>query len=1272
MKKLSLLLFIHLFVSAINAQVKQGNSLFWEISGNGLSKPSYLYGTMHVSSKTAFHLTDSFFVALKNVDMVALESRPEEWIDGLFNSDLMSSAYSQGGVYTKAYSNEDNDYSLYNIGFSNYIPKRQDLGSILSIEPSLINGILFRTQQARQDFQEDTYLDMFIYQCGKKLGKGTIGLETFYGSMIMEMMASKAQRDEEKLDEVVEEDEEYAEEKGGSYKSYDEKLNEAYRTGNIKALDSLSKKSSGKGFHKYMIVERNRTMAHSYDSIIKSGKSLFAGIGAAHLSGNEGVLQFLKDMGYKVRPMEFSNPKPGKTKTKMEEMEVPTTLSNQYLEKEGISLLGVEKFYTFPTPGNMNFYLTFDLANGSFYFVNTMPTFGAFENKSPEYILDQMDSLVYEFTAGKMVSHKRIKNNLGYPGLEVVSKTKSGNSQKYQFFVGPQKIYSFKVSGKAEYALGKDAEKFFNSISFDNKNREGFSVFKPKHEQYEVSMPNEREFAQNPDGFFNQFQGEKITGVDLKTNDFYCLTKAVYDGTEKLEVDTFELSYFIERIAKNTQADIKNKAFGLSNNRPKISAELTRKNGKFIYIDIVKSGIEYFMLMAQTSKEGRPDEFFNSFKIGKTKYLNKPVEIVDTFLHYKANFIGLSREYCDKNYVNYDKISLSIIGDEDDYYYDDEDDNIEISDEKSERTFVYSDTTGEYVSVRYVLESKYFWEDTVNSNSNGYYENRNWGSFYEPKFLGKNSNADSTTWRRVNKFVNAQRDSCGEYRTSRKGSTEQTYTLRIDKSRATYYITTTIDSVHGLSEFKKVFYNSFIPTDTFPRFDKYADKSVLILKDLYSDDSTTMKTARFGLSIAPKSFCKNNYAELKAAIEDPKFYGLPFAYRQSLIYALEQHPKEKSVIGVLDKIYRNAGDTTDLQLWVLETLSGMKTLDATKKFGELILEETPMSSGDEENSFFHLFYGFQDSVELGVKLLPEFMELMKIPEYKDDIVELLGYLAVKKPLNKDILNANKVMLLREANAEFKRVNTVSSVDVDEEGNESNYEKKEEFDYDDASSVDDFDWTDTTKSFYTENYLGDYITILLPLKDDPAINTLFGKILKSTELKREMPNYIANMKKGGYPIADSIWTNMLKLNETRLEAFYYMQKLGLDKLIEEKYFSADSVVWNELYSNLKSEKDSIILMEKRIVASQYGSGELYIFKRKSDKSKKWNLDFAYVLDDKEYENMPISVNRQKKGVEVKNTTEKLDIEIKKFSDSIRISGRNRAKTNSYNYGYDDYE
>ena len=55
------------------------NSLLWEITGNGLTKPSYLFGTMHVSSKMAFHLGDSFYFALKQADAVALELNPELW-----------------------------------------------------------------------------------------------------------------------------------------------------------------------------------------------------------------------------------------------------------------------------------------------------------------------------------------------------------------------------------------------------------------------------------------------------------------------------------------------------------------------------------------------------------------------------------------------------------------------------------------------------------------------------------------------------------------------------------------------------------------------------------------------------------------------------------------------------------------------------------------------------------------------------------------------------------------------------------------------------------------------------------------------------------------------------------------------------------------------------------------------------------------------------------------------------------------------------------------
>ena len=76
MKKTVLILIGILFISNILAQKTKSNkypSIFWEITGNGLEKPSYLFGTMHVSSKLVFHLSDSFYNAVRGCDMVALE-----------------------------------------------------------------------------------------------------------------------------------------------------------------------------------------------------------------------------------------------------------------------------------------------------------------------------------------------------------------------------------------------------------------------------------------------------------------------------------------------------------------------------------------------------------------------------------------------------------------------------------------------------------------------------------------------------------------------------------------------------------------------------------------------------------------------------------------------------------------------------------------------------------------------------------------------------------------------------------------------------------------------------------------------------------------------------------------------------------------------------------------------------------------------------------------------------------------------------------------------
>src|SRR5438067_3038977 len=83
-------------------------SLLWEITGNGLAKPSYLFGTMHVSNKMAFHLSDSFYLGIKHADVLALETNPGNWQEDFSRYDMSGQglydlARWRGGVMPQDY-----------------------------------------------------------------------------------------------------------------------------------------------------------------------------------------------------------------------------------------------------------------------------------------------------------------------------------------------------------------------------------------------------------------------------------------------------------------------------------------------------------------------------------------------------------------------------------------------------------------------------------------------------------------------------------------------------------------------------------------------------------------------------------------------------------------------------------------------------------------------------------------------------------------------------------------------------------------------------------------------------------------------------------------------------------------------------------------------------------------------------------------------------------------------------------------------------------------
>jgi len=128
------LLFIFSFACFFSFSQEEKQSLLWEISGNGLTKSSYIYGTMHVSKKVAFRLDDVFFDALASSESVALESDPSTWLEHSYENTIISpqnfsNAYRKG-FYT----------ALFNFEHA----KELMIRSAIRQDNRMINGYLYR------------------------------------------------------------------------------------------------------------------------------------------------------------------------------------------------------------------------------------------------------------------------------------------------------------------------------------------------------------------------------------------------------------------------------------------------------------------------------------------------------------------------------------------------------------------------------------------------------------------------------------------------------------------------------------------------------------------------------------------------------------------------------------------------------------------------------------------------------------------------------------------------------------------------------------------------------------------------------------------------------------------------------------------------------------------------------------------------------------------------------------------------------------------------
>src|SRR5205085_1014948 len=184
----------------------------------------------------------------RSTDAVALELNPEGWQDQMFR---LQKAQIDLGKFTRPIMNDYINEKSFQL--QKY---EDDVKRALSEEPTVVNNLLYRSYQTRADFEENTYLDLYIYQTGRKLGKQPAGVEDYMESERL-MLEAYADMAKEKNKKTLDTD-------GESMFDLEKKMQEAYRKGDLDLMDSLQRMTeTSAAFTEKFLFLRNTIQANS-------------------------------------------------------------------------------------------------------------------------------------------------------------------------------------------------------------------------------------------------------------------------------------------------------------------------------------------------------------------------------------------------------------------------------------------------------------------------------------------------------------------------------------------------------------------------------------------------------------------------------------------------------------------------------------------------------------------------------------------------------------------------------------------------------------------------------------------------------------------------------------------------------------------------------------------------------------------------------------------------------------------------------------------------
>ena len=503
-------------------------TLLWRISGNGLSQPSFLYGSFHLTDKQLFNFGDSVYAAIEKSKGFAIEVHPDSMMaatmyTGNKNHRLISGILSNAEMQKNEKRIED------------LIGKKASLVTVKDIidyrdawrQNELFNG----------DDKMNSFMDGFLYGKARDMGKWVGGIEDVGDQLAVFEESLTA----EEITGIINNE--------SNNDFFLETMKKIYLRQDLDELDKIINSNYSGDRKDVILINRNFKMANRMDSMARIRNNFFL-VGAAHLPGESGLIDLMQKRGFKVEPV-FSS-------KKIHAQEYPfkkTVVTWPLIADE-------DSFYTVRMPGlpqavptdNVTLKLYGDIGTSHYYFSGSFPAQGL-EN-SADSVLNEMAK---RYTIKGEVIRRQDIEKQSLKGLEIFYKQDSQYA-RLQVFVHPAGLVMAMVVSPFEKLLNSaDAKYFFNSLDINLQKKPLEFAFKSYHfpdHAFRLDFPMKPIIKKNPDDQEEKFYRTIYDCVDRNTGEEYAIQVNDIKPGFYIQGDISGLQELADQYAENMEGEL--------------------------------------------------------------------------------------------------------------------------------------------------------------------------------------------------------------------------------------------------------------------------------------------------------------------------------------------------------------------------------------------------------------------------------------------------------------------------------------------------------------------------------------------------------------------------------------------------------------------------------------------------------------------------------------------------------------------------------------------